>query len=239
MAPSRNDPGVTEIGPVGTAVGLLPPNAQAILPSSSLNHAAQRPGGVWFDLNGNLTWAYGTLDGVVPGARGLAWDEYTRNTLARHATVFPDHWQGTISVDDVCHAHYADDPERCGTGLSSAYDGQITEQPTWMVMDAIRLAGITTTRDGVDVSPHLPFTRFSFRMPRIGVARETRRLRGYITPESSGRVRIAVHLPAGGDPARITAWSGERSVQPRIDGTVVRLTVQTTRGRAADWAVAW
>ena len=76
------------------------------------------PGGVWFDLNGHLTWAYGTLDGVVPGARELAWDEYTRNTLASHATLWPDHWAGTISVDDVCHAWYANDPEHCGTGLS-------------------------------------------------------------------------------------------------------------------------
>ena len=106
-------------------------------------------------------------------------------------------------------------------------------------MDAVRLAGITTTRDGIDVSPHLPFTRFSFRMPRIGVARETRRLRGYIRPESSGRLRVDVHLPAGVDAKRIKAWSGKKKLKPRVDGAVVRLTLRTVRGRAADWAVAW
>jgi hypothetical protein len=239
MSPSRLDPDVTERGPVATAVAPLPSAAEALLPSSSLNHAAEWPGGVWFDLNGNLTWAYGTLDGVVPGARALAWDEYTRNTLARHATLWPDHWQGTISVDDVCHAHYANDPERCGTGLSSAYSGQITEQPTWMVMDAIRLAGITATRDGLDVAPHLPFGRFALRMPRVGVASGRGVLRGYLRPVSGGSILVTVHLPAGAAGRAVTAWAGGAAVAHHGDGSVVRFRLPTRAGAAADWAVTW
>ena len=75
----------------------------------------------------------------VPKAREYAWDEYTRNTLAAHATAFPDHWAGTISVDDTCYSYYATHPANCGNDLYRQYDGQITEQPTWMVMDARRL----------------------------------------------------------------------------------------------------
>ena len=101
------------------------------------------------------TWALGELDGVVPGARELAWDEYTRNTLAAHATAFPDHWNGTISVDDACNGWYSSDPSRCGIGVPF-FSGQITEQPTWMVMNALRLAGLTPTRDGYRIDPHLP-----------------------------------------------------------------------------------
>ena len=237
MIPSRLDPDVTEHGPVATAVAPLPAQAEALLPSSSLNHADEWPGGIWFDLNGNLTWAYGTLDGVVPGARSLAWDEYTRNTLARHATLWPDHWQGTISVDDVCHAFYANDPERCGTGLSSNYDGQITEQATWMVMDAIRLAGVTPTEAGYDVAPHLPFARFSLRLPRIGVASERRRLRGYVRPVEGGPVGLAVHVPAG--VTSVTTWAGGRTVAHSVAGNVVSFTVPTRAGAPANWAVTW
>jgi hypothetical protein len=239
QVPSRLDPDVTERGPVSTVVAPLPAPIEQGLPSSSLNHAAEWPGGVWFDLNGNLTWAYGTLDGVVPHARELAWDEYTRNTLARHAALWPDHWDGTISVDDACHAHYANDPERCGTGLSMTYQGQITEQPTWMVMDALRLAGLTPTRDGYDIAPHLPMTTFSLRLPRAGIAAAPGLLRGYITPEVGGTIELAVHLPAGVHVDQIVTWSAGRAVRHTASAGIVRFHVRTSAGAPADWAVTW
>src|SRR5258708_2910937 len=82
----RGTPEVTETGP----------NTDPGLENAPLQGAAQWPGGVWFDLNGHLVWAYAALD-----RREAAWDEYTRNTLANHATLWPDHWDGTISVDDA------------------------------------------------------------------------------------------------------------------------------------------
>ena len=87
ISPAAADPDVTEprtaTGPLGDAGPLI--------------GASQFPGGVWFDVNGWLTWALSELDGVVPHARRYAWDEYTRNTLAAHTRAFPDHWNGTIS----------------------------------------------------------------------------------------------------------------------------------------------
>ena len=155
QVPAQADPGVTEKGPL-PAAGSTPDLFNQLTPNSPLQGADEWPGGVWFDLNGWLTWAYGTLDGVVPDARGLAWDEYTRNTLANHATLWPDHWDGTISVDDVCYAYYSAHPSYCGNGLGTSYEGQITEQPTWMVMNAIDLAGVTPLEDGFAITPHLP-----------------------------------------------------------------------------------
>jgi Glycosyl hydrolase 36 superfamily, catalytic domain/Glycosyltransferase family 36 len=235
QVPSRHDPGVTELGPEARAVALLPPPALQALPDASLTGASQWPGGIWFDLNGQLTWAYGSLDGKLPHARRLAWDEYTRNTLARHAALYPDHWQGTISVDDVCHAFYGNHPESCGTGLSQTYDGQITEQPTWMVMDAIRLAGITPTRAGFDIAPHLPFGRFSLRLPQIGIASEKRRLRGYLTPLRAGSLELSVSLTA----RKLVTWANGKRVPHRIAGGKVRFRVAGRAGKRADWAVTW
>lgn len=80
----------------------------------------------------------------------------TRNTLANRATVWPRHWDGTISVDDVCYAYYSAHPMYFGNGPGTTYEGQITEQPTWMVMDAIRLAGVTPVEDGYDVTRICP-----------------------------------------------------------------------------------
>jgi hypothetical protein len=237
QVPSRHDPGVTELGPEARGVALLPEPALQALPDASLTGASQWPGGIWFDLNGQLTWAYGSLDGKLPGARARAWDEYTRNTLARHAALYPNHWQGTISVDDVCHAFYGNHPESCGTGLSQTYDGQITEQPTWMVMDAIRLAGITPTRRGFDIAPHLPFGRFSLRLPQVGIASEKRRLRGYVTPLRGGSLELDVRRPAGS--TKLVTWANGRRVSHRIVAGKVRVRVPGRAGKRTDWALAW
>ena len=239
QVPSRHDPDVTELGPEARAVALLPPPFLDALPDASLTGASQWPGGVWFDLNGHLTWAYSSLDGVLPDARALAWDEYTRNTLAKHADLYPDHWQGTISVDDVCHAFYGNHPESCGTGLSQTYSGQITEQPTWMVMNAIRLAGLTPTGRGFYIAPHLPFAKFSLRLPQIGIASETRRLRGYVTPLRGGSMELDVKPPPGADAGSLVTWAGGRRVKHSLAGAAVRFRVPGTAGKRTDWAVTW
>ena len=224
LSPASNDPDVTERSSPPGGVG---------------DNNANYVGGVWFDVNGWLTWALGELDGVVPGARRYAWSEYTRNTLATHATAFPDHWAGTISVDDTCYAYYASRPAQCGNDLYRQYDGQITEQPTWMVMDAIRLAGVTPTRRGYRVAPRLPFRRFSLRLPRIGVAAGAGQLRGYVRPVESGPIELRVRLPDGLMPRAVTAWAGGRAVEHRLAGRTVFFRLQGRADSAADWAVTW
>jgi hypothetical protein len=222
QSPAHDDPDVTERSPV--PVGIADNNANYV-------------GGVWYDINGWLTWALGELDGVVPHARRFAWSEYTRNTLATHAAEFPEHWAGTISVDDVCHSHYAIDPERCGNGLYRDYDGQITEQPTWMVMNAIRLAGLTPTERGYRIAPHLPFARFSLRLPRMGVAGSARGLRGYFRVEETGTVELRVRVPPGA--ATVRTRANGRPVSHRMAGRFVVFRLRTVAGEAADWAVSW
>lgn len=46
-------------------------------------------GGTWYAVKGWLTWALGSLDGVVPRAGAYALDELQRNTLRAHARAFP------------------------------------------------------------------------------------------------------------------------------------------------------
>jgi Glycosyl hydrolase 36 superfamily, catalytic domain/Glycosyltransferase family 36 len=224
LSPARNDPDVTERSSPPGGVG---------------DNNANYVGGVWFDVNGWLTWALGELDGVVPRARGYAWSEYTRNTLAAHATAFPDHWAGTISVDDTCYAYYASRPAQCGNDLYRQYDGQITEQPTWMVMDAIRLAGITPTRRGYRIAPHLPFSRFTLRLPRIGVAARSTQLRGYVRPVESGPVELRVRVPPDVIPGSVVVWAGRRAVAFRLVAGSVVFHIRGRTDSAADWAVTW
>jgi hypothetical protein len=193
-------------------------------------------GGVWFDVNGWLTWALTNLDGLVPGAARDTWSEYTRNTLAAHAHAFPEHWDGTISVDDACNAFYARHPATCGIPLYHDYEGQITEQPAWMVMNAVHIAGVTPTERGFLITPHL--ARFSLRLPDVGVARERTLLRGYLRIERRERLVLEIgSVPAG---ARgVTTWASGRTVPHRTSGGLVVFVLPARRHEAADWAVTW
>jgi Glycosyl hydrolase 36 superfamily, catalytic domain/Glycosyltransferase family 36 len=224
LTPAHDDPDVTERSTMPVGVG---------------DNNANYVGGVWFDVNGWLTWALGELDGVVPRARRFAWSEYVRNTLANHAIQFPDHWAGTISIDDTCYSYYSSHPERCGNDLYRQYDGQITEQPTWMVMDAIRLAGITPTEKGYRIAPHFPFTRFSLRLPRIGVARNGRGLRGYVRSEETGSIELRVRVPGGVAPGALETRANGHTVAHRIAGRFVVFRLRAVVGAAADWAIRW
>jgi hypothetical protein len=176
QSPSADDPDVTEIDIAGNA-------------GVGDNHAVY-VGGQWFAINGWLVWGLAHLDGIVPGARRYAFDEFKRNTLAVRATVYPDHWNGILSVDDACRSWYSTDPQRCGVGLSSAYSTQIMHQPAWSLFDIVKLAGVEPTEKGYEITPHLPLKRFSVKLPNVGVWRGRRGLHGYVVPQASGRFEL-------------------------------------------------
>jgi hypothetical protein len=140
-------------------------------------------------------------------------------------------------VDDVCYAYYSTHPDYCGNGLSTSYEGQITEQPTWMVMNAINLAGITPLEAGFQVTPHLPMRSFSLRLHRVGVAAAPGVLRGYIVVARRGVLRMRVALPAGVAPADVVAFANGQRVPARVQGGLVIFELPAKANRAADWAV--
>jgi Glycosyl hydrolase 36 superfamily, catalytic domain len=217
QSPAADDPGVRETS-VGGDNGVGDGHAVYV-------------GGSWFAINGWLTWALGELDGVVPKAREYAFDELVRNTLAVRATVYPDHWNGILSVDDACRSWYSKDPANCGVGLSSAYDTQIMHQPAWSLFDAIRLAGVTPTADGYRIAPHLPMDTFSLRLPRVGVSAARGRLSGFVRPEASGVLRMRVRA----DGRRAFA-NGRRVAAKAEDGFVV-FDLPARADQAAEWSV--
>jgi hypothetical protein len=221
QSPARDDPGITEHSSPEPTLG---------------SNTAVFVGGAWYAVNGWLTWALGSLDGVVPHATEYAWDELERNTLAAHATAYPDHWNGIASVDDACRANYSDKPEVCGVGLSTAYAGWIMHQPGWSLFDTIRLAGIEPTATGYRIVPHVPFKTFSVRLPEAGVAYSKRLARGYVTTARAARLTMVVRPPAG--TGRLTAHAGGRRVAlKKRAGGLVEFTLKTRAGRAADWAL--
>ena len=224
LAPGSSDPGATE--------QTEPP----------INGSSEWPGGAWFAVNGWWTWALGELDGVVPDAAAYAFDEFDRNTLAAHATAFPDHWDGVISVDDECAAYYQSPNSGCGIGLTTGegvipgYDTQIMHQPAYSLFDLLKLAGLDATGDGYRVVPHLPMTTFDLRLPDVGIAQQPGEIRGYFRT-AGGAVTLDVAPPPGVSAAQAVAWANGQRVPDATVGGLVQFTLPTHAGRAADWAV--
>jgi hypothetical protein len=223
QSPARNDPAVTERTEPQIGIG---------------DNNAVYVGGAWYAINGWLTWALGELDGVVPRAREYAFDEFERNTLTAHARAYPQRWNGVISVDDVCSAHYASDPSRCGVGLFSAWNTQVMHQPAWSLFAALKLAGLDPVRGGYEIDPHLPMDAFSLRLPQAGVEYRPARVRGYLRPSGRRRLRMTVSLPARLRSGRVAAFVDGRRVPARRAGAAVRFTLRARAGGAVDWAVA-
>jgi hypothetical protein len=218
QSPARNDPLVTE----RSFAGLSPNNAVF-------------PGGAWYSVNGWLVMGLARMAGTVPHARSYAFDELRRNTLAAHAHAYPDHWNGVLSVDDVCYAYYETDPSRCGIGFSTNYDTQIMHQPAWSLFDTITLAGLHPTRSGYRIDPQLPLRSFSLRLARAGIAYSGGVARGYLRPAGRRVLKMAVSLPSGH--GRVTAFVDGDPVSVKVAKGVARFALRGDGGRPVDWAV--
>jgi hypothetical protein len=225
MAPCSCDPGVNEQN------------------EPELNRSTAFPGGSWFALNGQMTWALSQLEGVVPEAGAYAWDEFTRDTLAAHATAFPEHWNGLITVDDECAAYYQEPASGCGIGLATGagalngYDTQIMHQPAYSLFDLVKLAGVEATQQGYEVVPHLPMSTFDIRLPDVGVAQQSGLIRGYLRG-SAATVTMRVAAPPGVAAGAAVAYADGRQVPATVVGGMVQFQLQIKNGAAADWAVS-
>ena len=224
LAPGSSDPGAKE--------QTEPP----------VNGSTEWPGGAWFAVNGWWTWALEELGGALPNAVGYAFDEFRRNTLAAHATAFPDHWDGVISVDDECAAYFQSPNSGCGIGLATGegaipgYDTQVMHQPAYSLFDLVKLAGVDPTSGGYQIVPRLPLSTFDVRLPEVGVAQQPGTIRGYFRT-AGGSVTMDVAPPPGVSATSAVAWANGRQVPSTVVGGLVQFTLGAAAGRPADWAV--
>jgi len=71
---------------------------------------------VWPALNATLIWALSQVD------KRMAWDEWIKNTLSRHAEAYPEIWYGVWSGPDTVNSVVSDRPgETVGGGTLSSF----------------------------------------------------------------------------------------------------------------------
>jgi Glycosyl hydrolase 36 superfamily, catalytic domain/Glycosyltransferase family 36 len=151
-------------------------------------------GGVWPSLNQTLIWALAQTDGA------MAWDEWKKNSFARHAEVYPQIWYGTWSGPDVLNS------------ASSKRPGETTPTANpfgWLDFPVLnmhahacplyslsKLIGVSFTESGISLAPTLPLASFRFDSPLLGLIKTAQGYEGWYAPSVRNTYSIRLTLPA-------------------------------------------
>lgn len=154
---------VMDPSPIGCAKQRLAPDAAGI----------SHDGWVWWSLNGLLLW------GIMPYDNKLAYEEYIKNSLGRHAEVYPNIWFGIWSGPDEYtsflseypgYARWNDNPEIIPS-KKRALEGNEDEHEwpcalnfpvgnlhahAWPMYAAIRFLQPQYYKEGMTLKPCLP-----------------------------------------------------------------------------------
>jgi hypothetical protein len=150
-------------------------------------------GGVWPSLNQTLIWALAGMDGA------MAWDEWKKNSFARHAEVYPDIWYGTWSGPDVLNAASSKHPGETTGGKPFGWtDFPVLNMHTHAcpLYSLSKLIGLAFTESGLMLSPKLPLPTFRFESPLLGFIKTARGYEGWYAPATSNTYSVRLALPA-------------------------------------------
>jgi len=150
-------------------------------------------GAVWPSLNQTLVWA---LAGVDPA---MAWDEWKKNSFARHADAYPDVWYGIWSGTDSYNSPLSHHPgETANDPYFRGLDFPVLNlhAHACYLYSATKLLGIEFTENGVDLSPDLPVESYRFDSPLLGVIKAPDgHFEGWYAPSKPGTWTLRIKLP--------------------------------------------
>ncbi len=103
-------------------------------------------GGIFAAINGTLVWALALVNG------SMAWDEWKKNSLARHAEAYPDMWYGIWSGPDAYHSVLSKDPGH----TEPDFPVMNMHAHAWPLYSAAKLLGLEFHENGINFRPDLP-----------------------------------------------------------------------------------
>jgi hypothetical protein len=219
-------------GPLGTAQMSDGPDMQR---AGSAEHGSLEQGAIWPSLNQTMVWALASVDPA------MAWDEWKRNTLARHAESYPDIWYGIWSGNDSYNSWL--NPHPGGAADQPYFRG--TDFPVFnlhshacALYSASKLVGIEFTQTGLALRLTLPLEAYRFESPLIGVVKERGRYQGWYAPHRAGTWVVEITLPD--DAVKTPRWvevNGKRSPVMREANGAVRITGEGGPEKPMRWAV--
>ncbi|MGA2852344.1 MAG: hypothetical protein ABSE46_25335, partial [Terracidiphilus sp.] len=195
-------------------------------------------GAIWPSLNQTLVWALAGMDN-----KEMAWDEWKRNTLARHADAYPNLWYGVWNGNDSYNSTLNKNP-------GGAADEQYFAGTDFPVLNlhahacylysATKLLGIEFTESGVKMRPALPVGAYRFDSPLLGLVKTAAgRYEGWYAPSRAGSWTVEIALPSK-ETAVIShaEVNGTRVAVKRMEDGTIALTGTSSAGKPLRWALA-
>ena len=215
-------------------------------------------GVLWYIPNGTIQrvgnksqgWALAKVDPI------MAWDEWQKNSLARHAEVYPDIWYGIWSGPDTFNSIY-DPINPGGTMLSDlirkpgqimdhvyATDFGMTDFPVMNMhphstplFSLTKLLGVEFTPQGLILAPVLPMQSYRFTSPLLGLVKSKSSYSGWYAPSSgSGIWEIELRIPDSARFRRLEINGKTQSLQIS-SGKTVLMRGQGSQGAPLKWSL--
>jgi hypothetical protein len=186
-------------------------------------------GGVWPSLTAILIWALALVDGK------MAWDEWKKNSLARHAEVYPEVWYGIWSGPDVYYSVLSKHPGQTGGTDFPVMNMHPHAVPLY---SAAKLFGVEFTEKGLILAPTLPLDAYSFDSPLIGVKKSSGQYEGWYAPLVAGTWTVTVRLPAAEAErfAHVEVNGSKQALRRTADGAL-EFKGESAPGRPLRWSV--
>ncbi len=149
-------------------------------------------GGTFAAITGTLIWALALVNG------SMAWDEWKKNSLARHAEVYPDLWYGIWSGPDAYHSALSKTPGH----TEPDFPVMNMHSHAWPLYSVAKLLGLEFHEKGINLRPDLPLPDFEFTSPLLGFKKSHDGYSGWYAPAVAGHWSIDIFLPEA-DRARL------------------------------------
>ncbi len=195
----------------------------------------QVAGGVWPSLNQTLIWALARVDGA------MAWDEWRKNTFARHAEVYPQVWYGTWSGPDVLNSALSKHPGETTGGKPFGWtDFPVLNMHTHAcpLYSAAKLLGLEFTDKGLALAPKLPLESFRFESPLLGLVKTARGYEGWYNPSVRNTWSVRLSLSAEEAKRLQRAEVNGMRVRARTDRGAVEMRGEGGEGSPFRWSLS-
>ncbi len=191
-------------------------------------------GGVWPSLNQTLIWALARVDPT------MAWDEWKKNSFARHAEVYPNVWYGTWSGPDVLNSSTSKNAGETTGGKPFGWtDFPVLNMHTHAcpLFSAAKLLGLEFDEAGLSLAPGLPLDSFRFESSLVGLLKTARGYEGWYNPSVRKTWRVRLRFSANeAVKLKQVSINGKRA-RARFEENVIDLLGEGGEGSPLRWSL--
>jgi cellobiose phosphorylase len=185
-------------------------------------------GGVFAAINGTLIWALAQVNG------SMAWDEWKKNSLARHADLYPDMWFSIWSGPDACNSVLSKTP-----GSTPPDFPVMNMHPhAWPLYSAAKLLGIEFHESGINFRPDLTLPDYELSSSLLGFKKSPHGYSGWYAPSVAGLWNVEITIPEAERPRLRKITVNGVTTALKLTSRGIRFSGESKPGLPLRWDVS-